>query len=81
MVGYFAKAKAGHDKGRVYIIIEEKESYYLLADGKYHTIDNPKKKNKKHVMLIKIENTYRNNEDVKQLIRSYKEDNKCQKLM
>lgn len=81
MVGSFVKSIAGHDKNRIYIIIEETDKYYCVSDGIYHPIDRLKKKNKKHVQLIKKEITYRNNEDIRQLIRSYKEEIKCQKQM
>lgn len=47
----FAKSKAGHDKGKIYKIIEETELNVLLEDEK-GTI---KKKNRKHIQPIKGE--------------------------
>ena len=53
MTGMFATSKAGHDKGNVYFIIREDQEYVYLVDGKLRTLDNPKKKNKKHIQIIK----------------------------
>lgn len=53
MVGLLAMSKAGHDKGTLYVIIREEGEYVYLADGRIRTADRPKKKNKKHVQMIK----------------------------
>lgn len=46
-------SKAGHDKNNVYVIIKEETEYVYLADGKLKTTEKPKKKNKKHIQIIK----------------------------
>lgn len=48
----FATAKAGHDKNRIYIIVKEEGEYVYISDGIVRTIQNPKKKNKKHIQPI-----------------------------
>ena len=53
MVGMLATAKAGHDKDQLYIIIEETDDSVWLADGKYKTLQHPKRKNKKHIQIWK----------------------------
>lgn len=53
MTGMFAASKAGHDKGTIYIIIRETDEYVYVSDGKLKPADNPKKKNKKHIQIIK----------------------------
>lgn len=53
MTGMFAVSKAGHDKDTIYLIVREEAEYVYLADGKYKTLENPKKKNKKHIQIIK----------------------------
>lgn len=53
MVGMLATAKAGHDKNQLYIIIEETDDCVWLADGKYKTLQHPKRKNKKHIQIWK----------------------------
>lgn len=53
MTGMLASSKAGHDKDMIYVIIKEEAEYVYLADGDVRTIDKPKKKNKKHIQIIK----------------------------
>ena len=60
MTGFLASSKAGHDKDKIYVIIKEDAEYVWLADGKIKTMDNPKKKRKKHIQPIK----YFNNEEI-----------------
>ena len=50
--GMLARAKAGHDKGRVYVIIDLDQSYVYLADGIGRKLAFPKKKKKKHIQMI-----------------------------
>lgn len=52
MVGKFAKSKAGHDKNQIYVILKEDAEYVYLVDGKFKTIEKPKKKKKKHIQII-----------------------------
>ena len=40
---------AGHDKGRLYIVLECTDEYAYITDGKRHTIKNQKKKKHKHL--------------------------------
>ena len=53
MTGMLAASKAGHDRDKVYVIIEEDDEYVYLADGRGRTADRPKKKNKRHIQIIK----------------------------
>lgn len=53
MTGYLAYSLSGHDKGRVYLIMEEDGDYVYLADGDVRLIDRLKKKNRKHIQVIK----------------------------
>ena len=53
MTGMLAISRAGHDKENVYVIIEEDDEYVYLADGRNRTVSRPKKKNKKHIQIIK----------------------------
>lgn len=52
MIGEFAKSKAGHDKEKIYVIMDEQSEYVYLADGKYRTVDKLKKKKVKHIQII-----------------------------
>ena len=81
MTGMFATSKAGHDKGKLYIIIKEEAEYVYLTDGRLKTVDAPKKKKKKHIQIIKkIDEKIRllmeeekpvSNEEVKRAIKEY----------
>lgn len=53
MTGKLALPKVGHDKNHLYVIVREEEEYVFLADGRLKTIEKPKKKNKKHIQMIK----------------------------
>ncbi len=53
MLGMFAVSMAGHDKGRMYLIVKEEGDMVYLADGKSRIQENPKKKKKKHMQDIK----------------------------
>lgn len=52
MTGKFAYSKAGHDKGKLYVIISCEDKYVYLADGRYKTMAAPKKKSVKHIQII-----------------------------
>ena len=51
-VGMFAKAKAGHDKNCIYVIISVNDEYVYLADGDVRPVCRPKRKNRKHIQPI-----------------------------
>ena len=50
-IGMFARSLAGHDKEKLYLISKIDSEYVYLVDGKTRTIDNPKKKRKKHIQI------------------------------
>lgn len=93
MIGTFAKSKAGHDKNKIYIIIEETNCDVYLVDGIIRTIENPKKKRKKHIQSIreyvseelkqKIKDKKQiQNEEIKRQIKLYiNGGNACQRQM
>ena len=82
--GRMAKSLAGNDKDSIYVIIEEKENYVYLSDGKYRLRDNPKKKKIKHIEILenidkdlfdKINNNIEvRNEEIKRSLKYYKKD-------
>ncbi|NBJ93944.1 KOW domain-containing RNA-binding protein [Parablautia muri] len=53
MIGMFAISCAGHDNGQMYVIIKEDADFVYLADGKNKKLDNPKRKKRKHIQLVK----------------------------
>jgi ribosomal protein L14E/L6E/L27E len=40
---------AGHDRGRIYLVIGEEEGRLLLVDGRGRKLDAPKRKSPKHL--------------------------------
>lgn len=81
MTGMYAISKAGHDKGKLYIIIKEETEYVYLSDGRLKPVDAPKKKKKKHIQIIRKvdeqihlsieENKQFSNEEIKRAIKEY----------
>ena len=47
--GMFARSLAGHDKGKLYVIMETDETYVYLTDGKLRPLNKLKKKKRKHI--------------------------------
>ena len=84
MTGMLASSKAGHDKNTVYVIIKEETEYVYLVDGKTRTIEKPKKKNKRHIQIIKkcpqpefaqqVRAGQADDIEVKKIIKQYKAD-------
>lgn len=79
MIGMFAVSRAGHDRETVYIIIEEDSEYVYVADGKTRTVDRPKKKNKKHIQIVKKVQLEKPQDgfkdlDIKRAIKEYQEE-------
>ena len=76
MIGFLACSLAGQDKGEIYLIVEETQDSVYVADGAVRTLDRPKKKNKRHVQIIKKENqridiSSVTNEEIKHFIKLY----------
>ena len=73
MIGKFATSKAGHDKTKLYIIINEDLEYVYLVDGDLKPLEKQKKKSKKHIQIInKVDEIIQNKLETKQII--YNED-------
>lgn len=76
IVGMLATSKAGHDKDSVYVIIQEDGEYIYVADGQSRTTERPKRKNKKHIQIIKKVKLLKSDSgfddlEIKKIIRSY----------
>lgn len=82
MTGMLASSKAGHDKDTVYVIIKEETEYVYLADGGTRTLEMPKRKNKKHIQIIKkcpdpdfacsIKNGQADDADIRRVLKRYR---------
>ena len=71
--GSIVKSRAGHDKNRYFVVLKIEGDYVYLSDGKERTIENPKKKNIKHIFLTssKIELCEMTNKKLRVLLREY----------
>lgn len=43
---------AGHDKGKLFLVVREEGDFLLLADGKGRKLATPKRKRRKHVRCV-----------------------------
>ena len=43
---------AGHDKGKLFYVIDTDETFLYLANGKDRTLDKPKRKKRRHVQKV-----------------------------
>ena len=46
------KSIAGRDAGDLFFVLASEEDFLLLADGKRRRVEQPKRKRRKHVMLM-----------------------------
>lgn len=53
VLGGAAQSLQGRDKGALYVICRIEGSFVYLADGKTRGRENPKRKNLKHVRLLR----------------------------
>ncbi len=72
-VGMLAKALAGHDKDKIYLIVEISKDYIYLVDGRTRTLNNPKRKKQKHIQIICEPHCVEKirDEDVRKMIKQY----------
>ena len=49
----FAKSLSGHDKNQYYFVLSKEADFFLLVNGTNRSLEKPKKKNEKHVQIIK----------------------------
>lgn len=77
--GMLAWSRAGHDKGKLYIVLRVEDDYVFLADGRLKRVESPKKKKQKHVQLIyqipqelkKVDMESIKNEEIKYVIKRH----------
>ena len=51
MIGHIVYSKCGHDKGKIFVVVNENELYFYLTDGNKRLFRNPKRKKIKHVQV------------------------------
>lgn len=87
--GMFARSLAGHDKGKLYIVLDAAEDRILLTDGKLRPVEKPKCKNRRHIQPDHeqsgifdggISHPEEQNAAIRKALKN-KEDIRCQKQM
>lgn len=84
-LGIIVKSIAGHDSNEYYVTVGSDEKFVYIADGKSRTLDNPKRKNRKHLQftLVNVFEEYNengvhmpiNNEFIKKKIKEHRNNN------
>ena len=73
--GMLAKSMAGHDKDTIYYIVKAEADAVWLSDGRLKPVEDPKKKNLRHVQVIQKGTEsmpeHLTNEVVKRIIKLY----------
>ena len=46
-------SRAGHDAGRLYMVVGAQEERLLLCDGRLRRLEHPKSKSPRHVRVVK----------------------------
>lgn len=52
--GSVVRAKAGRDKGSYFVVLNLDKDFAFIADGKTRKLENPKKKNLKHLEATSV---------------------------
>ena len=74
--GMFARSLAGHDKGKLYVIVRVEEPYVYLADGKIRPLERPKKKKLMHLAptgTVLGEESLSTNRQIRKALAKYRE--------
>lgn len=48
-IGSVVRSKAGRDKGNLFLVVDVRDGYAYVADGKLRKTEKPKKKKLKHL--------------------------------
>ena len=76
MVGKIVYSEKGRDKGKYLAVINCTENYVFVADGKERKLENPKRKNIKHISITADSlnpDQIKSNKSLKKAIAVYKD--------
>ena len=72
--GMIVKPKSGHRINKHFVLVETDENFVYIADGKRKRLSNPKKKNKKHVVVTdkqKVDLNTQTDKSIRKLLNKY----------
>ncbi len=76
MVGRIVSSKAGRDKGYFMVVVEQKDGFLLVCDGKERPLERPKRKNEKHLCFTNTvldADSYKTNKHLKKALAIYRD--------
>ena len=76
MIGRIVCSKSGRDKGYFMVVIKKDEKFLYVADGKERPLENPKRKNPKHLCFTNSsieENSYKTNKSLRKALAVYRD--------
>ncbi|MBR2847092.1 MAG: hypothetical protein IKB89_03365 [Clostridia bacterium] len=72
--GMIVKPQSGHRINKHFVLVETDENFVYIADGKRKRLSNPKKKNKKHVVVTdkqKVDLNTQTDKSIRKLLNKY----------
>ncbi len=76
MKGKIVCSKAGRDKGYFMVVVDCKDDFVLVCDGKERPLNRPKRKNIKHLQFTNTvlgEADYKTNKSLKKALAVYRD--------
>ena len=76
MVGRIVCSKAGRDKGYFMVIVKSENGFLYVCDGKERPLENPKRKNEKHLCFTSTvleSDSYKTNKALKRALAVYRD--------
>lgn len=77
MVGQIVCSAAGRDRGKFLVIVGFDGSYPLVCDGKERPLENPKRKNPKHLKFTNAfleKELFTTNKSLRRALNKYRQD-------
>lgn len=75
--GSVVRSRAGHDLGEHFVVVDIKDSYVFICDGRQRPLENPKRKNPLHIAktnTILTSEQMRSNSGLRKALRPFNEN-------
>lgn len=70
-IGQIVRSKAGRDGGKFYVVVAWTRRDVFVADGRKHTKEQPKRKNKKHLWYTRTVSDAQSNETIWRVLADF----------